>query len=77
MMNNLEKKLKKLEKKVKNKYDFRGAIIILIKNNIHRILNKDIIQKDFLNMQNLENYICNNYDCKKYVFISFDITSIN
>ena len=76
-MNNLEKKLKKLEKKVKNKYDFRGAIIILIKNNIHRILNKDIIQKDFLNMQNLENYICNNYDCKKYVFISFDITSIN
>ncbi|MBQ8891287.1 MAG: hypothetical protein IJ068_00270 [Bacilli bacterium] len=76
-MNNLEKKLKKLEKKVKYKYDFQGAIIILIKNNIHRILNKDIIQKDFLNMQNLENYICNNYDCKKYVFISFDITSIN
>ena len=75
-MNSIEKRLKNIEKKVNNIYNYHGAFIILINNGVYEIQNKDIKEKVFNSKIELENYIYNTFNCEKYIFITFDITNI-
>ena len=75
-MSSLEKRVKKMESILKQKYNHHGAFFILINNGIYRIENQEDKPKIFKSMKELETYVYNKYECQKYVFITFDITNI-
>lgn len=75
-MNSLERRLRKVENVLKNKHNHHGAFIIFINNGIYNIKNREVKEQCFNSMNELESYIFNNYECEKYVFITFDTTNV-
>lgn len=75
-MNNIEKRLKNIETILQTNFNHHGAFIIIIENNKYKILNKEVKKNIFNSKKELENYIYEKYDCKKYVFITFDTSKI-
>lgn len=70
-MKRIEKRLNKLEKIIKSKYQYPGVFIVLYDDNKYKILNYDIKCNCFNNREELEKYILNNFECDKYIIISF------
>lgn len=72
-MISLDRRLKKLEKVIKSRYTHHGAFLVFIENDICTISNEEKeIGNCFNSIEELEDYICNKYECEKYVFLTFD-----
>ena len=71
-MRRLEKRLSKLEKIVKVRYNHCGVFFIFIEKGIYTIKNHDL-EKSFNSEEELEDYIYSNYQAEKYVFLNFDM----
>lgn len=73
-MRSLKERINRIEKQVYSKYNHYGLFVVIIKDGIHKTnnINEDIT---FKTMQELEEYILNNYKCEQYNFITinFDI----
>lgn len=75
-MKSLEKRLLKLEKVVKTKYNHSGVFFVFINNDIYTLQNYDDKGKCFDSKQKLEDYIYSKYDAEKYVFLTFDTSNL-
>ena len=75
-MNNIDKRLKKIETLLNKRFNHHGVFIVLIENGFYKIMNKEIEIQLFNSKNELEKYIYEKYDCEKYVFITFDTSKI-
>ena len=75
-MNNIDKRLKKIETWLTKRFNHHGVFIVLIDKGCYKILNKEIEIQLFNSKNEMEKYIYDKYDCEKYVFITFDTSKI-
>lgn len=64
----LERRLLKLEKLAKTKYNHPGVFIVYLEKEKYALRNEDI-GKTFNSRSELDEYVYANYECEKYVFI--------
>lgn len=72
-MNNLEKKLSKLEKIISSKCNHSGVFLIFSKDDAFILQNYEDKDRKFDSIDELEYYIYSKYQCEKYVFLYFKI----